>query len=63
MVTKYIKNDNRAVPEYDKHKTYIDSNLKVPSGAIIDILQIKEDFVLKQLKDLDVKFRYYLFLY
>ncbi len=53
MVTKYIKNENRAIPEYNKLKTYIDS--KVSSNANFDIRPIQEEFVLKQLKDLDPK--------
>ncbi len=53
MVTKYIKKENRAIPEYDKLKTYIDS--KGSSDAKFDIHPIEEEFVLKQLKDLNPK--------
>ncbi len=53
MVTKYIKNENRGISEYDKLKTYIDS--KVSSNAIVDISPIEDEFILKQLMDLDPK--------
>ncbi len=51
MLTKYLKNENRTIPEYDKLKTYIDS--KVTSDAIFDIPPIEKEFVLKELKDLE----------
>ncbi len=41
MVTKYVKNENRTIPEYDKLKTYIDS--KVTSDAIVDIPPIQKN--------------------
>ncbi len=51
IAEKFLKDDNRPAPSYEKFKAFVDS--KIPPDAMFDILPIEHDFVLKELQNLD----------